>query len=215
MRAVSGAAHRLVRSTRLGAVSGGHIAVFHGPYLAHHVHRRVSFERQPLAQITPPELDQSELRGSSELAQLSCELRGSSEGAQSSSGQVRVDATVEERRIERRALQFVHVLVVPYLVEPRRFRQTDLGLEHLLTHLERANGPARPVAVVLLGQRKGCSSVLISAHQCSSMLISAHQRSSVLISAHQCSSVLISRNPWPAGRNALDCMHTWSVRYTS
>jgi hypothetical protein len=68
MRAVSGAAHRLVRSTRLGAVSGGHIAVFHGPYLAH---RRVSFERQPLAQITPPELDQSELRGSSELAQLS------------------------------------------------------------------------------------------------------------------------------------------------
>jgi hypothetical protein len=77
--AVSGAAHRLVRSTRLGAVSGGHIAVFHGPYLAHHVHRRVSFERQPLAQITPPELDQSELRGSSELAQLSCELRGSSD----------------------------------------------------------------------------------------------------------------------------------------
>ena len=69
----------------LGAVSGGHIAVFHGPYLAHHVHRRVSFERQPLAQITPPELDQSELRGSSELAQLSCELRGSSELAQLSS----------------------------------------------------------------------------------------------------------------------------------
>jgi hypothetical protein len=101
------------------------------------------------------------------------------------------------------------------LVEPRRFRQTDLGLEHLLTHLERANGPARPVAVVLLGQRKGCSSVLISAHQCSSVLISAHQRSSVLINAHQCSSVLISRNPWPAGRNALDCMHTWSARYTS
>ena len=156
MRAVSGAAHRLVRSTRLGAVSGGHFAVFHGPYLAHHVHRRVSFERQPLDQITPPELDQSELRGSSELAQLSCELRGSSElaqlscelrgsseGAQSSSGQVRVDATVEERRIERRALQFVHVLVVPYLVEPRRFRQADLGLEHLLTHLVRANGPGR------------------------------------------------------------------------